>query len=83
MGDVKFGFQHTPGHTPEHLAITLFDTSRSADTPWVMFSCDFLFVGDMGRVHCRIVPQAKRLRRGEQHHRRDVCLDAADLPLVK
>ena len=22
-------FQHTPGHTPEHISITLFDTSRS------------------------------------------------------
>ncbi|WP_166820059.1 MBL fold metallo-hydrolase [Thalassoroseus pseudoceratinae] len=49
MGDVKFGFQHVPGHTPEHIAVTLFDTSRSSDTPWVMFSGDFLFVGDVGR----------------------------------
>lgn len=49
MGDVKFGFQHVPGHTPEHIAVTLFDTSRSGDTPWVMFSGDFLFVGDVGR----------------------------------
>ncbi|MBD3675373.1 MAG: MBL fold metallo-hydrolase [Planctomycetaceae bacterium] len=49
MGDVKFGFQHVPGHTPEHVAVTMFDTSRSSDTPWVMFSGDFLFVGDVGR----------------------------------
>jgi len=49
MGDVRFEFQHVPGHTPEHLAITLFDTSRSSDTPWLMFSGDFLFVGDVGR----------------------------------
>lgn len=49
MGDVKFGFQHVPGHTPEHIAVTLFDTSRSKETPWVMFSGDFLFVGDVGR----------------------------------
>ncbi|REJ72457.1 MAG: MBL fold metallo-hydrolase [Planctomycetota bacterium] len=49
MGDVRFGFQHVPGHTPEHIAVTLFDTSRSSDTPWVMFSGDFLFVGDVGR----------------------------------
>jgi hydroxyacylglutathione hydrolase len=49
MGDVRFGFQHTPGHTPEHVSVTLFDTSRSSETPWVMFSGDFLFVGDVGR----------------------------------
>lgn len=49
MGDVRFGFQHTPGHTPEHIAVTLFDTSRSDQTPWVLFSGDFLFVGDVGR----------------------------------
>lgn len=49
MGNVKFGFQHLPGHTPEHIGVTLFDTSRSSDTPWVMFSGDFLFVGDVGR----------------------------------
>jgi len=49
MGDVRLGFQHTPGHTPEHVGITLFDTSRSDQTPWVLFSGDFLFVGDVGR----------------------------------
>lgn len=49
MGDVRFGLQHTPGHTPEHIAVTLFDTSRSSETPWVLFSGDFLFVGDVGR----------------------------------
>ncbi|WP_339749812.1 MBL fold metallo-hydrolase [uncultured Rubinisphaera sp.] len=49
MGDLKFVFQHVPGHTPEHIAVTLFDTSRSSDTPWVMFSGDLLFVGDVGR----------------------------------
>ena len=27
----------------------LFDKSRSAETPWVMFTGDFLFVGDVGR----------------------------------
>ncbi len=49
MGTVRFEFQHVPGHTPEHIAVMLFDTSRSRDTPWIMFSGDFLFVGDVGR----------------------------------
>lgn len=49
FGSVRLGFQHTPGHTPEHISVLLFDKSRSADTPWVMFTGDFLFVGDVGR----------------------------------
>lgn len=49
MGDVRLGFLHTPGHTPEHVSIALYDTSRSGDVPWVLFTGDFLFVGDVGR----------------------------------
>lgn len=49
LGKLRFGFHYLPGHTPEHIAVTLYDTSRSADTPWLMFSGDFLFVGDVGR----------------------------------
>ena len=61
MGDVRFGFQHFPGHTPEHIAINLFDTSRSGETPWVMFSGDFLFVGDVGRPDLLGEEQKKEL----------------------
>jgi hydroxyacylglutathione hydrolase len=49
MGGVTLRFLHTPGHTPEHVAVSLTDTARSADTPWVLFTGDFLFVGDVGR----------------------------------
>jgi hydroxyacylglutathione hydrolase len=49
LGSVRLGFVHTPGHTPEHIAISLADTARSADVPWLLFSGDFLFVGDVGR----------------------------------
>jgi hydroxyacylglutathione hydrolase len=49
FGSVRLGFQHTPGHTPEHISVLLYDKSRSAETPWVMFTGDFLFVGDVGR----------------------------------
>jgi len=61
MGDVRFGVQHVPGHTPEHIAVTLFDTSRSSDTPWIMFSGDFLFVGDVGRPDLLGEEQKKEL----------------------
>lgn len=49
FGDVRLEFLHTPGHTPEHLCVSLKDTSRSADVPWLLFTGDFLFVGDVGR----------------------------------
>jgi hydroxyacylglutathione hydrolase len=49
LGKVRLGCLHTPGHTPEHITITLTDTARSADVPWLMFTGDFLFVGDVGR----------------------------------
>lgn len=49
MGSVRLKAVHTPGHTPEHVCWALFDHSRSADTPWLVFTGDFLFVGDVGR----------------------------------
>ncbi|MEQ8637818.1 MBL fold metallo-hydrolase [Gimesia maris] len=49
LGDLKLEFRHVPGHTPEHLAVLLFDQSRSETSPWCMFTGDFLFVGDVGR----------------------------------
>jgi hydroxyacylglutathione hydrolase len=49
MGKVRLQAVHTPGHTPEHVSWALYDTSRSADVPWLVFTGDFLFVGDVGR----------------------------------
>ncbi len=49
MGSVRLGVVHTPGHTPEHIAISLTDAARSAEVPWLLFTGDFLFVGDVGR----------------------------------
>jgi hydroxyacylglutathione hydrolase len=49
MGSIRLEAIHTPGHTPEHVAWALYDETRSADTPWLMFTGDFVFVGDVGR----------------------------------
>jgi hydroxyacylglutathione hydrolase len=49
VGSVRLQAIHTPGHTPEHVSWALFDDSRSKDTPWLVFTGDFLFVGDVGR----------------------------------
>jgi hydroxyacylglutathione hydrolase len=39
---------HTPGHTPEHLAFLVTDTSVT-DEPLAAVTGDFLFAGDVGR----------------------------------
>jgi hydroxyacylglutathione hydrolase len=49
MGPIRLQSFYTPGHTPEHVCWAVYDDSRSKDTPWMMFSGDFLFVGDVGR----------------------------------
>src|SRR5690606_9059127 len=49
IGSVRLQAVHTPGHTPEHVSWALYDDSRSSETPWVLFTGDFLFVGDVGR----------------------------------
>lgn len=48
LGQYKIKVIHTPGHTPEHVIFTLVDRSRSEE-PWIAFTGDFLFVGDIGR----------------------------------
>jgi hydroxyacylglutathione hydrolase len=49
LGGIRMKAIHTPGHTPEHVAWALFDDTRDKDTPWMLFTGDFVFVGDVGR----------------------------------
>jgi hydroxyacylglutathione hydrolase len=49
LGSVRLKAMHTPGHTPEHVTWALYDDTRSKDTPWLLFTGDFVFVGDVGR----------------------------------
>jgi hydroxyacylglutathione hydrolase len=49
LGSLRLSALHTPGHTPEHLTWALYDESRSKEVPWLLFTGDFLFVGDVGR----------------------------------
>ena len=48
VGEIAFDVVHTPGHTPEHLALFVTD-GASADRPMGLFSGDFIFAGDVGR----------------------------------
>jgi hydroxyacylglutathione hydrolase len=49
LGNIRLKAVHTPGHTPEHVTWALYDDTRSKDTPWLLFTGDFVFVGDVGR----------------------------------
>src|SRR6266576_2654200 len=46
FGVARLRVIHTPGHRPEHIALTVSDTSRS-DDPWLVLTGDSLFIGDM------------------------------------
>jgi len=48
VGNLKLKVMHTPGHTPEHISFLLSDTTLTED-PMMMFTGDFVFVGDIGR----------------------------------
>ncbi|AMV38750.1 MBL fold metallo-hydrolase [Planctomyces sp. SH-PL62] len=49
LGSLRLKAVHTPGHTYEHVSWMLFDDARSREVPWLIFTGDFLFVGDVGR----------------------------------
>jgi hydroxyacylglutathione hydrolase len=47
VGQLKIRALHTPGHTPGHMSYLLYD---SEGAPWMIFTGDALFAGDVGRV---------------------------------
>ena len=48
LGNLTFEVLHTPGHTPESISFLLTDHPAS-DEPVMIFTGDFVFVGDVGR----------------------------------
>ena len=48
MGDVRFEVIHTPGHTPEHISLLVYDGAESSE-PALMLSGGALLVGDLAR----------------------------------
>ena len=48
VGNLTVETLHTPGHTPESISFLLTDNPAS-DKPIMLFSGDFVFVGDIGR----------------------------------
>lgn len=48
LGNIHFEVLHTPGHTPEHVSFLLTD-NPATNAPVMLFTGDFVFVGDVGR----------------------------------
>ncbi len=48
LGNLSIEVVHTPGHTPESISFLLTDHPAS-DEPVMLFTGDFVFVGDIGR----------------------------------
>ena len=48
VGNLELAVIHTPGHTPESISFLLTDKPASAQ-PVMLFTGDFVFVGDVGR----------------------------------
>lgn len=48
VGNLTLTVMHTPGHTPESISFLLRDHPAS-DEPVMIFTGDFVFVGDLGR----------------------------------
>lgn len=48
VGNLSLEVIHTPGHTPESISFLLTD-HPAADEPVMLFTGDFVFVGDIGR----------------------------------
>lgn len=49
LGDLGIEVLHTPGHTPEHLSLLLYDGEISRDEPAILLSGGALLVGDVAR----------------------------------
>ena len=48
LGDVTLEIRHTPGHTPESIAVVVWEHAGDA-APWAVLTGDTLFIGDVGR----------------------------------
>jgi glyoxylase-like metal-dependent hydrolase (beta-lactamase superfamily II)/rhodanese-related sulfurtransferase len=49
LGGVRLVALETPGHTPESIALVVYDLQRDAPRPHAVLTGDALFVGDVGR----------------------------------
>ena len=71
MGEVGIEVLHTPGHTPEHVSLLLYDRS-AGDEPAMLLSGGALLVGDLAR------PDLLGTRADAEHAAREFCRTIQD-----
>jgi hydroxyacylglutathione hydrolase len=49
IGEIGIEVLHTPGHTPEHISLLVYDRDIGADEPALLLSGGALLVGDLAR----------------------------------
>ena len=49
FGHLRLGILETPGHTPEGIAILVYDLEKDERNPHAVLTGDTLFIGDVGR----------------------------------
>lgn len=74
LGGVRLQALHTPGHTPEHIALLLFDDQQGQE-PFGLFSGDLLFNLEVGRPDL-LGEESKRALAAQLHESLFVTLAA-------
>ncbi len=81
VGSLHFTVLDTPGHTPEHVAYAVADTSRAAE-PLLLFTGGSLLVGAVGRTDLLGADNALPYARSMFHSIREVLLPHEDFVAV-
>jgi hydroxyacylglutathione hydrolase len=81
VGSLRFTSRDTPGHTPEHVAYAVADTSRG-DDPALLFSGGSLLVGAVGRTDLLGEEPARDYARAMHRSLHDVVLAHDDHVVV-
>lgn len=72
IGEIGIEVLHTPGHTPEHISLLVYDRDVGADEPALLLSGGALLVGDLAR------PDLLGGRAEAEEGARDLCATVRD-----
>jgi len=81
VGSVRFRALDTPGHTPEHVAYAVADTTR-ADEPFLLLTGGSLLVGAVGRTDLLGAENALAFAAAMHHSLHEVLLRHEDSVMV-
>lgn len=81
FGSVALTVRHTPGHTPEHIALELAEKEQP-DEPWGVLTGDSLFDGSAGRPDLLGDDQSEKLTEQLFHTLRDYYLKLDDSVII-